>query len=322
MFNCLAVHLALIAVLLSGSCSSAPTVVPVDEIINPSTEVIVKEDEDLQSKIASIASESNGTVGVFALLLEDDRSVSFNGNERFAMQSVVKLPVAMAVMKQVNDGKFNLDQKIKFATDDLANPNQRSPLRDKNPKGGEATVDELIRLAIVESDGTACDVLTRITGGPDAVQSYIASLGISGVEIKRTHKEFGEDWAMQYENWATPETAVDLLQILYPVPPNDGRDRNLDASFDLVYQRMLESVPGPNRLKGLLPPGTPVAHKTGTGGTRNGITSATNDAGIITLPNGKHVAIAVFVGDSAADEKTRERVIAETAKAVWDAWAR
>jgi len=63
-----------------------------------------------------------------------------------------------------------------------------------------------------------------------------------------------------------------------------------------------------------------VAHKTGTGGTRDSITSATNDIGIITLPNGTHLAVAVFVSDSSADEATRESVIARIAKAAWD-WA-
>ena len=83
---------------------------------------------------------------------------------------------------------------------------------------------------------------------------------------------------------------------------------------------MTESIPGAKRLKGQLPAGTVVAHKTGTGGTRDGITSATNDIGIITLPNGMHLAVAVFVSDSSADEPTRESVIGRIAKAAWD-WA-
>jgi beta-lactamase class A len=81
---------------------------------------------------------------------------------------------------------------------------------------------------------------------------------------------------------------------------------------------MLESTPGAKRLKGLLPAGANVAHKTGTSGTDKGVTAATNDIGIITLPNGRHLAIAVFVADSPADEATREGVIAKIAKAVWD----
>ena len=78
--------------------------------------------------------------------------------------------------------------------------------------------------------------------------------------------------------------------------------------------------PGPKRLKGLLPAGTPVAHKTGTDSTRDGRTAATNDIGIITLPDGRHLAIAVFVRDSGADEAARESTIAAAAKAAWDQW--
>ena len=61
-----------------------------------------------------------------------------------------------------------------------------------------------------------------------------------------------------------------------------------------------------------------VAHETGTGGTRNGITSATNDIGIITLPDGRHLAVAAFVSDSAANDDTRDAIIARLAKAAWD----
>jgi beta-lactamase class A len=85
---------------------------------------------------------------------------------------------------------------------------------------------------------------------------------------------------------------------------------------------MIESTPGAKRLKGLLSSGTTVAHKTGTSGTEKGITAATNDIGIITLPNGKHLAIAVFVSDSPTDEATREAVIAKIAKVVFDAVGR
>ena len=81
---------------------------------------------------------------------------------------------------------------------------------------------------------------------------------------------------------------------------------------------MINTTTGPGRIKGLLPPGTPVAHKTGTSNTNDkGITAATNDAGIITLPNGKPLIITVFVKDAAADETTREKVIARSAAAAY-----
>jgi hypothetical protein len=59
---------------------------------------------------------------------------------------------------------------------------------------------------------------------------------------------------------------------------------------------------------------TVVAHKTGTSATQNGVTAATNDAGIVTLPNGKHYAISVFVSDSKEDEATNEKIIADISK--------
>jgi beta-lactamase class A len=94
-----------------------------------------------------------------------------------------------------------------------------------------------------------------------------------------------------------------------------------ETAHGLLLKLMTESTPGAKRLKGLLPGGTIVAHKTGTSGTVKGVTAATNDIGIIALPNGRHVAIAVFVSDSPADEATREGVIAKVARAVWVKWS-
>jgi len=81
---------------------------------------------------------------------------------------------------------------------------------------------------------------------------------------------------------------------------------------------MTETPTGLRRIKGSLPAGTIVAHKTGTSGTVNGLTAATNDVGLVTLPDGKHLAISVFVSDSTADEATREETIAKITRTIWD----
>lgn len=320
-----------VAVLLFFSiftaCSSLPNANSLDRPLGREREdeLIFQSDDELQKKIVEIAKEAQGKVGVFAMLLEEDRSISYNGNERFAMQSVVKLPVAMAVLALVSEGKLKLDDKVKFSSDDLANPGQRSPLRDKNPKGGEATLDELIRLAISESDGSACDILTRVAGGPSAVEAYTQAIGVSDMAIKWTHREFGRKWELQYENFATPEAAAQLLEILWKTAENkpiQGPSAGFsEAHAKLLLKYMTDSNNPAGRIKGLLPKDAAVAHKTGTGGTQNGITSATNDIGIISLPNQRHFAIAVFVGDSSADQTTREGVIAKITKAVWDSWS-
>lgn len=277
--------------------------------------ISASEIQTLQTELQHIASPAKGKVGVAAVVLETGETISLNPHEHFPMQSVYKLPIGMAVLNQVDAGKLKLEQKVMVTKSDFVSAGQASPIRDKNPGGVELSISELLRFAIVESDGTASDVLMRVAGGPGAVQKYLTELKITEWIVLSTEKDFSEDWQAQYRNWASPEGAVALLRAIHE------RRGMSEASQALVSKLMTESIPGAKRLKALLPAGTIIAHKTGTSGSRNGISAATNDIGIITLPNGRHLAIAVFVSDSPADEATREGVIAKVAKAVWDRFA-
>ncbi len=271
----------------------------------------------LQSQVTEIAATAKGHVGVSAMVLETGEVLALlNAQDHFPMQSVYKLPISMAVLKHVDDGKLKLEQKVSVTTQDFVRIGQHSPIRDRHPKGAELSVTELIRFAITESDGTASDVLMKIADGPGAIQSYLSEIKVTDMRIVNSEKEIGQDWQTQYKNWSSPEAAVALLRAL------QERRGLSDVSQALLLNYMIESTPGAKRLKGLLPAGTIVAHETGTSGTEKGITAATNDIGIITLPNGKHLAIAVFVSDSPGDEATREEVIAKIAKAVFDSVSR
>jgi len=269
--------------------------------------------ENLRDSVIQIAALAKGHVGVSAMLLETGETVAaLNPRDQFPMQSVYKLPISMAVMQQVDVGKIKLEQKVAVTKSDFVRAGQHSPIRDRNPDGAEITVSELIRFAIAESDGTASDVLMKLAGGSQAVQKYLTDLPVNDLIVLNTEKEIGQDWQVQYRNFSTPDAAVALLRALH-------EKRGLsESSQALLLKYLVESTPGAKRLKGLLPAGTIIAHKTGTSGAQKGVTAATNDIGIITLPNGKHLAIAVFVSDSPADEATREGVIAKVAKLVVD----
>lgn len=318
--NTISINFILIFTFFIAACSPAATVQnnsPVNFSAN--TQETKKNDgqtEELQKQIEQIAAESKGRVGVAAAILETGESVSLNQDGHFPMQSVYKMPIAMAVLRQIDGGKLKSDQKVRVEKSDFVRKGQHSPLRDKNPDGVEISIEELLRLAVSESDGTASDVLLKLAGGAESVGKYLNEIGANEIIIANSEKEIGQDWETQYRNWATPAGAVELLRALY-------EKRGLsEQSQALMLKLMIESSTGPKRLKGLLPAGTVAAHKTGTSGTQNGITAATNDIGIITLPNGNHLAIAVFVSDSPADEATREQVIAKTARAAFDKWSK
>jgi len=273
-----------------------------------------KPDAELEKQFAEIAAAAKGKVGVAAVVLETGEAAFLNADGHYPMQSVYKLPIAMAVMEQVRLGKLDLDEQSGVTKEDMVREGMRSPLRDASPNGGEYTIRELIRLSLVESDGTASDVLIRVAGGASEIQAYVTQIGIRDMKVVNTEKEIGKDWQTQYENWSTPVASVELLHSM-----REWR-QGADNRELVLHQFMAASVPGEKRLKGLLPKNTWIAHKTGTGGTQNGITGATNDIGIINMPNDRRLAIAVFVSDSPADEKSREAVIAKIAKACWDRW--
>ncbi|HEY9660164.1 MAG TPA: class A beta-lactamase, subclass A2 [Allocoleopsis sp.] len=269
----------------------------------------------LRDRIAQIAQAAQGRVGVTATVLETGETVTLNGDQQFPMQSVYKFPIGMAVLAQVDQGKLSLDQRVGVEPSDFVSDLQHSPIRDEYPQGVELSLAELLEYMVSESDGTACDVLLELVGEPEVVTQYLRNLDVNDIVVANTEKEIGQDKTVQYRNYATPDAAVALLRVL-----QEGQGLS-DSSQTLLLRLMTETPTGLQRIKGLLPDGTVVAHKTGTSRTVDGVTAATNDVGLVTLPHGQHLAIAVFVSDSTADDTIREEVIARIARAAWDEWS-
>jgi beta-lactamase class A len=268
----------------------------------------------LGSKIASISEAAQGRVGVACSFTGAPLDCNWNAHSKLPMQSVYKLPIAMAVLDAVEHGKLSLTSSVRFLPSDLISPHQYSPLRDRYPKANvDVKLQELLRLAVSESDGIASDILLREIGGPHLANTYVRRLGISGIAIRSTEKTLGQDARAQYRNYAEPAAMVQLLERLANQSPLSPEHTAM------LLKWMTETETGKHRIKGLLPLGTLVAHKTGTSSTDGGLTPATNDVGLVTLPNGQYLAIAVFVSDSPATESVRDGVIARIARAIWDA---
>jgi beta-lactamase class A len=269
--------------------------------------------ECLSKDLERIAAQVDGTLGAAVLLVETGERAAVNGDGRFPMQSVYKAPIGMAVLHEVDEGRLSLDAPVRVEAADLVPAGMYSPIRDRHPGGGvDVPLRELLRLAVEESDGTASDVLLRVVGGKAKAQAYLAGLGVEGIRIETTEGEIGRDHAAQYRSWASPNEAVRWLAAL-----QEGKGVR-PASRDLLLGWMTATRTFPTRLKGRLPAGTVVAHKTGSAGRQGGIAAATNDIGIVTLPDGRHLAVAVFLRDSKAADAARDAAIAKVARAAWD----
>jgi len=267
----------------------------------------------LHQQIADIAKDAKGEVYVACSLPGTKLDCDFNPHGHPPMQSTFKLPLAIAVFQQVEAGKLTLDQPIPFLTSDLYKGSY-SPLQDAHPAAGvDVPLHELIRLSASLSDNIATDILLRTIGGPNVVQRSMDTLGVPGIHVIHSERQLHDDESLQYQDSAEPTAMVTLLRIFA-----DHSPLNPEHTV-LLNQWMTETPSAPHRIKGLLPAGTVVTHKTGTSGLDHGFYPATNDVGLITLPNGQRLALAIFVTNAHADDTTDEAVIARIAKAIYDA---
>jgi beta-lactamase class A len=303
----------------------------------------------LTDKWREIASRIDGTVGIAARHLTSGATFNLNGDEKFPMASVCKLPLAMNILALVDEGRFQIDQMIDIPEQDIF-PSV-SVVAERWPKQKRFKLSDLVAWMVAQSDNTCVETLLRIGGGPPAMAKRFQQWGVSGIRIDRSERECllhaaGVTTMPKYEEWtpklygeltskippskrlvslkafvsdprdtATPDGTVDLLRKLW-----DGK--LLSAASTARLMRILESTTtGPARLKGALPQGTVVAHKTGTNGTVQGFNAGTNDVGIVTLP-GKagRFAIAVFIKSSSRPASAIERTIAQIARAAYDEW--
>jgi beta-lactamase class A len=252
--------------------------------------------------LVTLAAPARGTVGIVAVHLETGHRVGLHENDLFPLESVFKLPVAIEVLAQVDAGRLALDQPVA-----LVEADRRGGMGPALAVPARTTVGALLEEMLVRSDNTACDKLLALVGGPAVVGARMKALGLPEIAIVHTEKELA---AGKGGNVATPAALAELV----------GKLARAELGLAPPRQALLRALlgrveTGTARLKAGLPSGAALEHKTGTGPVRQGLSEATNDVGLVTLPDGTHLALAVFVRDARADEATRERTIADVARA-------
>ena len=270
--------------------------------------------ELLRHKIEQIVAEKNPIVGVAISGNNGKDTLYINGDTHFPMQSVFKFHIALALLSEVDRGRFSLNQKVEIRKEDLI-PDLYSPLREDYPNGVTLPISKILEYTVSSSDNVGCEVVLKLIGGPKVVDDYFINNEIKDISIKLNEVEQQANWDLQFQNWTTPKAANEVLTKFY----YNAEKLLSKKSYDFIWKVMKETETGQNRLKGQLPKGTIIAHKTGSSGTNNeGLTAAVNDIGIVFLPNGQHFFISVFVTNSKEDAETNEKLIADIANAAWN----
>ena len=259
-------------------------------------------DTALERQVAQIADSSRGRIGVAAIDLTTGKQISILGNQRFPLASTSKIAISATFLEGVDQGRWSLDDKF---------PMMLSPTR----QGQMLTGRELIELAITRSSNEAADGLLRAVGGPRAVNDWVHRAGVSDFSINRdiytlVHEDGAVDPASNVElrDSATPLAMVKLVKGLH-----DGRWLTA-SSRAVLLGAMLRCKTGPQRIKGQMPTGVLVAHKTGT------LYNTSSDVGIVTGPDGHAIALAIYVTGGGNDHRYRFDKIATIARAVYDGY--
>jgi beta-lactamase class A len=342
-----AIRRAALLTLLTAPAVTVPTVVAAQERADRSstTETSPADDpalERLARELARLEPISEGAMGVAAVHVETGRAVYLNPDEPFPMASTYKVPIAVQLLTRVDHGEIALTDMVELEPGDL-HPGSGTLTRLFDDPGVVLSRRNLLELMLLISDNSATDLTLEAAGGGEVVTARMHSLGIDGIRVDRPTslligdfvglEDAPEDGRISPEMWeemtedldeaaaakaaehfaadpqdtSTPRGMAELLEAIW-------RGRAVSPESTALLIDILERVEtGGARLKGALPPGTTVAHKTGT------IGRTTNDVGVIYLPDDAgHVITVVFVKDSEASRADAEAAIAQAARAVHD----
>jgi beta-lactamase class A len=309
---------------------------PIDMLASFLLATLVPTQKSSQS-LAQLDAATPGRLGAF--VTDGKRVAASRPDERFSLQSVMKLVVAMAAFDAIDRGKLTLATKFTVGYKDMSMSHQPLAERVGPGKTTVVTVRELIELAVQQSDSMAADVLVDKLGGIGVVQSFLRRKGITGVRVDRTERilqceTVGVKWKPSFriegvydkEVAAMSPEARTAAQKRYMA---DVRDTATPRGFagllvklasgkllsKISTEELLKVMEGtqtyPERLANSVPAPWKFGHKTGSSGTWNGMAVATNDVGIARDGSGRFVVMVCFLGDAKGGMDARNVVIAK-----------
>ncbi len=273
----------------------------------------------LRAQLNAIAQDAPGRLGIAVYDLVHDTRITVRGDEAFPLASTAKLAVALAAFRRADQRRLRLDERVSIAAADL----RHGPggIAAAHPRGNVTlTYWQLIAAMLIDSDNTANDVLLGALGGPASIQTFLTKLGTHGFVYRKSEAALyadaraGRTFARGGDNAGTPSGVADLLSGLA-----QGYYLTIDSTNEMLLM-LSASYTGSDRLRAGLPPGAALAHKTGTSDTFDGTADATNDAGILTLPDGRRIVIVALLSGARGDAASRDAVLARVARAAYDAF--
>lgn len=266
----------------------------------------------LKKELTAIADSAKGDVGI--ALIYDGATLTVNNDAIYPMMSVFKLHQAVALCRMFEENGTSLDSVMTLRRSEL-DPDSWSPMM-KDHSGEEISLPmrRLLEYTLIESDNNASNEMFVRLMSPAACDSVIAGIIPRGsFEIRFNEAEMQDDHSRAYSNRTSPLGAAILIDRLFT-------DTLVGKSYqDFIKSALMRCQTGPDKISAALSEreGITIGHKTGSGyRDENGRLTASNDVAFVTLPNGRHYSLAVFVKDFDGTDAEAAATIARISAAV------
>lgn len=241
-------------------------------------------------------------LGVAALDTGSGLWLTHDADTRYATASTFKLPLAGAILAEVDAGRMKLTDELAFGPED---PLDNSPVSAEHVARGRLDVERLAAAIVRVSDNSGANLLMRKIGGPEGLTRFFRTLGDDVTRIDRYELILNSNLPGDPRDTTSPRAMAGLAHKLVV-----GNTLS-PASRALLAQWMKTSVPGPDRLKAGTPAGWEFGHKTGTGAR-----GAHNDVGVAWPPGRAPIVIASYQSGGNAGGDVRAAAHASVARLV------
>lgn len=267
---------------------------------------------ELKKELTAIADSAKGDVGI--ALIYDGDTLTVNNDAIYPMMSVFKLHQAVALCRMFEENGTSLDSVMTLRRSEL-DPDTWSPmLKDHSDEEISLPMRRLLEYTLIESDNNASNEMFVRLMPPAACDSVIAGIIPRGsFEIRFNEAEMQDDHSRAYSNRTSPLGAAILIDRVF-TDTLVGKDYQ-----DFIKSALMRCQTGPDKISAALSEreGITIGHKTGSGyRDDNGRLAASNDVAFITLPDGRHYSLAVFVKDFDGTDAEAAATIARISEAV------
>ncbi len=262
----------------------------------------------LMDSLTAIAAEAPGEVGI-AVVVDGEDTVTVNNDDKYPLMSVFKLHQAVALCHELEGQGSTIDTVLDIDRAELA-PDTWSPmLRDCTETRFALSARRMMEYTLMQSDNNASNLMFRRLVSVARTDSFIATvIPRDGFAIAVSEAGMQRDHDLSYANHSSPLSTAMLLERLF----NDSILSSGDRDF--VCSALRQCRTGVDRISAPLvgEQGVAIAHKTGSGYTNDcGELMAHNDAAYITLPDGRHYSLVVFVKDFSGNEQQASMLISK-----------